>query len=340
MGPIGIILIIMGCILGLILLIGIFKSIVVVKEKEVIIVERFGKFRDLLKPGIHCMIPFADRAKKIVERYYVSDARGQIHLVHKVLNRVSVQSEVIDFAKTFVISKDNASCFLDAILSYSIKSPKVAVYSCKNIPLLLSKLLQAQIRNVAAGLDVDQLINDVSTMSRLTSLMASEVQSLGVAIQFVKVQKVETKGIKDDLEKNNQALYRNREQITLAKARKQVAVTNAEGQRDSEIKGVEGEAQEMISRARGNAQAIRNAASSEATSIKEMGKTLLAGCKVGSDSPVHYFLRVKYLEALQHIMQSGKVDTVSSLKGTEGTAGLDLFDIKTLATIGSSTQLE
>jgi regulator of protease activity HflC (stomatin/prohibitin superfamily) len=62
-----------------------------------------------------------------------------------------------------VITRDNATAYLDAILSYKITNPKQMIYSCNNLPDLLSKLLQAALRNVAGSLELDQIIEDSGT---------------------------------------------------------------------------------------------------------------------------------------------------------------------------------
>lgn len=95
------------------------------------------------------------------------------------MSLISTQSEVLDFPKQYavsgitipflisytrpVITRDNATAYLDAILSYQITNPKLMIYSCNNLPDMLSKMLQASLRNVAGALELDQIIEDTGT---------------------------------------------------------------------------------------------------------------------------------------------------------------------------------
>jgi regulator of protease activity HflC (stomatin/prohibitin superfamily) len=122
------------------------------------------------------------------------------------------------------------------------------IYSCTNLPNVLSKLLQAQIRNVAGSLDIDQIIEESASLNILTGLMDNEASRWGVKIVFVKIQKVEAEELADVLAKKKNADLQNKEVIITAKAKKQTQVIESEGIRDSMIKKAEGEALEMMSR--------------------------------------------------------------------------------------------
>lgn len=122
----------------------------------------------------------------------MTDQNNRITWVErKGLQTVSTQNEVLDFPKQMVITRDNACVYLDAVLQYSITSPKTQVYSVNNLPRLLSKLLQAQIRNVAGSLDVDQIIEETAQMDRVSGLMDAVAVQYGVKISLVKIQRVD-----------------------------------------------------------------------------------------------------------------------------------------------------
>eukprot|EP00708_Paratrimastix_pyriformis_P003201 GAFH01001971.1.p2 GENE.GAFH01001971.1~~GAFH01001971.1.p2 ORF type:complete len:374 (+),score=139.93 GAFH01001971.1:28-1122(+) len=275
------------------------NSIKIVKEKETMVIERFGCFKTLLQPGIHCIIPWVDKPKTYDWKYMVANQRGQLEQKHKQGDRISTQNEVLDLNKQIVISRDNAQLYLDAILCFKVVNAKQMIYSTQNLPSMLCKLLQAQLRNVAATMDVDQLIEDTSSMNMLTGLMDAEANRWGVQINWVKCQKVEGGGeLSEDLAKKKNADLQNKEIIIRAKQSKQTSVIESEGKRDSMIKEAEGQAQETLARARGQAQAILNAANAEGRSIKEVGRAV---SRITSENPVKYFLSLKYLEAMHRI---------------------------------------
>eukprot|EP00004_Rigifila_ramosa_P004057 TRINITY_DN1447_c0_g1_i2.p1 TRINITY_DN1447_c0_g1~~TRINITY_DN1447_c0_g1_i2.p1 ORF type:complete len:163 (+),score=43.78 TRINITY_DN1447_c0_g1_i2:44-490(+) len=138
---------IVGPIIGVLFLVivvrEIWRSVRLVKEKEVMVVERLGKFHSILNAGVHFLIPFVDRPKRYSQRYYAATVHGETQLIERLnMERISTQNEVLDFPKQNVITRDNASIYLDAVLSYKIVNPKQMIYSIQNLPDALSKLLQ------------------------------------------------------------------------------------------------------------------------------------------------------------------------------------------------------
>ncbi|KDO21234.1 hypothetical protein SPRG_13733 [Saprolegnia parasitica CBS 223.65] len=267
------------------------RSVKIVKEKETMVIERLGRVHMVLSPGFHLILPFIDRPRTHDQKYIV-EVSGRLTLVDKEgYETISTQNEVLDFAKQPVITRDNAAIFLDAVLQYSITSPRTYIYTVKNLPHLLSVLLQAQIRNVAGSLDVDQIIEDTAQMDRVSSLMDAAAVQYGVKISMVKIQRVDAGRLSQEI-------------FIQAKALKQTTVINAEGNRDRMIKEAEGEAQQTLSRARGEAQAIVNAANAEARSIKEISKVVTRN----GEDPLRYLLALKYIEVMRQIL---------SLKHTE-----------------------
>jgi len=291
-------------LLGIFILWSLTKAFKIVREREVMVIERFGKFHSVLTAGVHFILPFVDRPKTWSYRFFTESptpTSSTPHFEEKTnLDRISTQNEVLEFPKTHVITRDNAAVSLDAVLSYKVVNPKQMVYSVTNLPFVLSKLLQAQVRNVAGSLDIDQVIEESSSLNVLTGLMDNEATRWGVKIVFVKVQRVEAYTLSDVLAKKKNADLKNKEIIINAKAKKQTKVIESEGQRDSIIKKAEGQAQEILSTARGEAQAIINTANAEARSIKEIARAV--GTQNNGIDVVQYLLGTKYIEALRSIV--------------------------------------
>ncbi|RHY18808.1 hypothetical protein DYB37_001918 [Aphanomyces astaci] len=256
------------------------KGIRIIKEKEVMVIERFGRFKTVLSPGCHFIIPFVDQPREHTQKYVVNVA-DRLTLVDKPkILTISTQNEVLDFPKQPVITRDNAAIFLDAVLQYSITSPKTYIYTVKNLPHLLSVLLQAQVRNVAGSLDVDQIIEDTAQMDRVSGLMDAAAVQYGVKIAMVKIQRVDAGALSQVLAKKKQADLNNKEIIIQAKAMKQTTVINSEGNRDRMIKESEGEAQQTLSRV-----------------VSRSG-----------ENPLRYLLALKYIDVMSQVL---------SLKQTE-----------------------
>lgn len=289
---------IVGGVAALIFIIVCLCGIMTVREKEVVIVERLGTFSRILTAGVHFVLPCIDRPVRYPVRYYVEKGSNRV-LVERNDYRISLQNEVLDFPSQVVISKDNASLHLDVLLSYSLISGAAArtmVYSVANLPMVLSKLIQAHMRNVAATLEVDQLIENSAAMNVLTQLMNETTMRWGVKVLFVKVQKVEVPGLINDLNKKKNADLTNKDTIIRAKGAKQTEVLNAEGQRDRQVKTAEGQANSSLSKATGAAAAVVNAARAEADALQKILPVLQAR----GEDPVRYVLRQRYIEMLDH----------------------------------------
>lgn len=87
----------------------------------------------------------------------------------------------MDLPKQACITRDNASISLDVLLSYKVVNPKVMVYACQNLPRIMSKVLQAQVRAVAGSLDVDSIIEETATMDRVAGELGAVASRWGVS---------------------------------------------------------------------------------------------------------------------------------------------------------------
>lgn len=119
-------------------------------------------------------------------------------------------------------------------------------YSVTNLPNVLSKLLQAQLRDVAGSLDVDRIIEDTAILDRVSGELDLVARSWGVRIDMVKIQRVQTGSLEEVLSQKKNADFHNKEVIIAAKSSKQTTIINAEGQRDQKIREAEGEAQRIV----------------------------------------------------------------------------------------------
>jgi len=292
----------------------IVKGFYTVREKEVIIIERLGAFNRILTAGIHWVWPCIERPKSYSVRYTVVKNAGtyseRVETVEHESYRISVQNEVLDFPKQSVITRDNARVDLDAVLSYQLvsgMSARTMVYSVANLPYVIGQLLKAQLRNVAATLDVDQIIEDSAAMDVLTQLLNEFTMRWGVHINFVKIQRVEpASDLAAVLAKKKNADLTNKNVIINAQSAKQTALLGAEGERDGMIKTAEGEAQKKIAKAQGEAAAKLNAATAEAEALRKVVPVIQAS---GGD-PISYFLNQKYLAALSSGLAGANVEMV------------------------------
>lgn len=122
---------ILGAAAAIFLLVALTRSFLVVREKQQVVLERCGRFRAVLTPGVHCIVPFVDQPKRYSVRYYLDDPLGRVQLIERTTTRIGTQDEILDLPKQACISRDNASISLDVLLSYRVVNPKVRERSAK-----------------------------------------------------------------------------------------------------------------------------------------------------------------------------------------------------------------
>ena len=270
------------------------------REKEVIVLQQWGRKHSVLTAGIHFIIPIMQAPRKYSWRYYKAASNGQLQLV-KFEGRsiISTKTESMDFPKQDVISRDNARITLDAILNYRVADPAKMIYTTQNLPYMLSKLLQAQIRNAAGTLDVDKIVDDTTVLSGIQASLSNVTQKWGVNIEKVGVQEVDTHDLTQALAQRKTAELNNKEVIINSKTTKQTTIVHAEGKRDEMIRIAEGQAQQTVSRARGEAQAIINRANAEKRSVEEIARVVDSF----GENPTSYLLAVKYIDVFGQLLK-------------------------------------
>lgn len=315
---------VIGAAVFIFLIISFFKTFVVVREKQALVLERCGRFRAVLTPGVHMIIPWVDAPKVYHVHYYLESPTGEVQLVEAARKVVSTQDEVMDLPKQSCITRDNASISLDVLLSYRVTNPKQMVYSCANLPRLMCKVLQAQVRAVAGSLDVDSIIEETATMDRVAGELGAVAARWGVSVSFVRFQRVDAGPLTDVLAKRKNADLENQSIIIKAKATKQKNVIESEGNRDRVVREAEGEAQQLKSRARGEAKAITNAAAAEAESVKEVARAIARS----GENPTRYLLALKYIDALRTILSQPHTNVKFVPRETAAVQTMDAFGAK------------
>lgn len=225
------------------------KSAIIIRQAEKGIVERFGRYKETLEPGLKFIVPFMD----------------------SVIARIDMRETVLDIAPQPVITKDNVTVTVDAVVYYFVTDAKAVRYEVANFYNAVSKLAQTNIRNVVGEMSLDETLTSRERInSALTNTLDEATDKWGVKITRVEVKEIEppldiseamSKQMKAEREKRATILdaeaYREK-QILEAEGDKQNAILVAEGNRQKEILTAEGDRQAAILRAEGEAQAIEN----------------------------------------------------------------------------------
>jgi regulator of protease activity HflC (stomatin/prohibitin superfamily) len=238
---------IVGIIVAILAIIALWRALVIVRQYERGLVERLGRYKETLNPGLKLLFPFIDR----------------------LATRVDMRERVIDIEPQPVITMDNVTVTVDAVIYSYVTDAKAVTYEVQDFNIAISKLAQTNIRNVIGEMSLDETLTSRERINAaLRQTLDEATDKWGVKVTRVEVKEIEpprdiadamSKQMKAEREKRAVILeaeaYRQK-QILEAEGDKQNAILVAEGNRQREILTAEGERQGAILRAEGEAKAI------------------------------------------------------------------------------------
>ncbi len=279
----------------------------VVPQSETRVIERLGRFHSVLPPGINFIIPFIDRPKTIYKRSVgrTYDGRGVVSTTSTPV--IDLREQVYDFPSQQVITRDNVTTEINALLYFQIVDPKKAVYEIDNLPNAIEKLTQTSLRNVIGELELDETLTSRDTInSKLQTILDDATNKWGVKVNRVELQDITPpESVRVAMEKQMQAERNRRAEILNAEGDKQSRILRSEGEKASKINQAEATKQAEILRAEGEARAIILNAQAEADAILKVAEAV----KSTHTDPATYILAVKYIDTLRDIT-SGKDNKV------------------------------
>ena len=224
-----------------------FRSLRIIRQFERGIVERLGRYKETLQPGLKFLVPFIDN----------------------LAVKVDMRERVLDIEPQPVITRDNVTVTVDAVIYYYVAEAKAVTYEVANFGMAVSKLAQTNIRNVIGEMSLDETLTSRERINTaLRETLDEATDSWGVKVTRVEVKEIEpprdiaeamSKQMKAEREKRATILeaeaYREK-QILEAEGDKQNAILVAEGNRQREILIAEGDRQAAILRAEGEAKAV------------------------------------------------------------------------------------
>lgn len=286
----------------LIVIILVMAGVKVVPQSETRVVERLGRFHSVLPPGLNIIWPFIDKPKQIYTRR-VESYGGRTIVRMSSTCAIDLREQVYDFPSQQVITKDNVTTEINALLYFQIVDPKKSVYEIDNLPNAIEKLTQTSLRNVIGELELDETLTSRDTInSRLQAILDEATNKWGVKVNRVELQDITPpSSVREAMEKQMQAERNRRAEILKAEGEKKSLILRSEGERQSQINRAEAVKQSEILRAEGESQAKVLQAQGEAEAIRRVAEAVEAT----KTDPASYMLAVKYIETLQE-MVSGK----------------------------------
>ncbi len=276
----------------LFLIILLAKSVYLVQQAEVMIIERLGKFDRIIGPGLHIVVPFIEQPRKVVWTFMRTENNGKrYYSTTEILDRIDLRESVYDFPKQNVITKDNVTMEINALLYYQITDPKAAVYEINNMPEAIEKYTQTRLRDIIGSMDLDETLVSRNTINaRLTEILDEATDKWGVKVNRVELQEVNPPAdIRVAMEKQMRAERERREMILRSEGKKQSAILEAEGVREAQILEADGQAQSRL--------LIADAESKTITMLKDAAQ----------GDPLPYLIAMQYVKALPEMVK-GKDD--------------------------------
>ena len=251
-------------------------------------------------------MPFIDTPRGIHSKKAVRTASGEVFSVYSVVDKIDLRESVFDFPRQNVITKDNVTISINALLYFQIVDPKSAVYEIENLPEAIEKLTQTTLRNVIGEMDLDTTFTSRDIINeKLRTILDDATNKWGVKINRVELQDIiPPREIQNAMEKQMKAERDRRAAILEAEGLKRAAILEAEGVKESQINKAEGERQAAVLVAEGNREARIKEANGEAEAIR-----LIIEALANSGAPDKYLIAMKYLETLK-TMTEGKDNKV------------------------------
>ena len=275
----------------------------VVPQSETRVIERLGKFHKVLPAGLNIIWPIIDRPKIIITRRVVEGYQGRQVVRMSETAKIDLREQVYDFPKQNVITKDNVTTEINALLYFQIVDPVKSVYEIDNLPNAIEKLTQTTLRNVIGELELDETLTSRDTLNaKLRAVLDDATNKWGVKVNRVELQDITPpETVRQAMEKQMQAERNRRAEILKAEGEKQSAILNSEGEKTSAINKAEAVKQSTLLEAEGVAKAKIMQAEAEAKAIQLVADSI----KATKTDPATYLLATKYIETLKE-MTSGQ----------------------------------
>lgn len=255
---------------------------------------------------------FVSRAIRIVRQYEKgliewlgqysrTVGSGPVFLIPMLHNirMVDMREQVMDVPPQDVISKDNASVTVDAVIYFQVTDPAKVVYNVANFALAAIKLAQTNLRNIIGDMELDQTLTSRERINtQLRQVLDEATDKWGVKVVRVEIQKIEPpQDITNSMSKQMKAEREKRANILEAEGFKQAAILKAEGSKEAVVLAADGEKQSMVLRAEGQAEAMKRVADAEKY------KTEVVYQAIHNGNPTKDLIAIKYLETLQKMSE-------------------------------------
>ena len=273
-------------LLILIVIILLATHVRIVSQSQAFVIERLGGYLTTWDVGLNILIPFIDR----------------------IVKKVSLKEQVLDFPPQPVITKDNVTMQIDSVIYFQITDPKLYTYGVENPLSAIENLTATTLRNIIGEMELDHTLTSRDTINtKMRAILDEATDPWGIKINRVELKNIIPPAeIQDAMEKQMKAERERREAILRAEGQKKSSILVAEGEKEAAILRAEAKKEAEIREAEGKAEAILKIQKAEAEAIRLLKEA-------GADSSV---LALKGMEAFTKVAdgQATKIIIPSELQ--------------------------
>lgn len=280
-----------GCIfvlgiIGLLILIPVaYNTFRIVRQSTVGVVERLGKYHRTEESGLAFLIP-------MVDKMFIIDMKEQ----------------VFSLKPQPVITKDNVTMNIDAVIYYQVTDPFKAAYEVSSLVRAVEQLALTSLRNIVGDMTLDDTLTSRDNVNvELQEILDEATSKWGLKVNRVELKDINPpKDIEEAMQKQMRAERTKRAAILTAEGEKEAAIKTAEGEKLSNILKAEGEKEAAIRKAEGDKEAILLNAQANAEQIKLVKEAEALMIErvyqaIHNGRPTPELIHIKYLEALEKV---------------------------------------
>src|SRR6266566_1277266 len=282
--------------LGIVLLVIAAKTIKIVPQASVMLIERLGRFSKVAASGLNILMPFMDKPRAV----YWTNTRGGV-------TSIDLREQYIDLPPQPVITRDNVTIHVDSVVYWQITDPVKAVYEMNDLVGGIVQLTITGMRAVMGDMDLDHTLSQRDQInSKLRLILDEATDKWGVKVTRVDVKNINPpEDVRVTMEKQMTAERTRRALVLQAEGERQAAITRAEGEKQEAVTRSEGEKQSNILQAEGLAQARLRQAEAEAQAIAQVAQAMKE-----HGNPAQYLITTRYIESLRDMTKSNNAKVI------------------------------